>query len=158
PGPSPFRSTTAKVVAVRSGASGDREWTDVTIDIRLPPGRSARTFRDELPSLPTGSTLELIASIDPLELSRANPVARALEAGVRATGGQPTLWRKTGTSDLNLVVPAWTVPGAAYGPGDPHLDHSAFESISERELHRSVSVLAHAFLELSARPGAAGPA
>ena len=158
PGPSPFRSLTGKVAAIRAGGSGDREWADVTLDLRLPPGRSARSVLAALPRGPSGSTIEVVACIDPIDLERTNPVARALEAGIRSEGGRPTFWRKTGTSDLNLVVPVWHVPGAAYGPGDPHLDHSARESVGERELRRSVAVLEHAVEALSGRPpSASGP-
>ena len=44
---------------------------------------------------------------------------------------------------------AWKVPGAAYGPGDPHLDHTARESLSEADLRRSVVALRTAFGQLA---------
>ena len=63
--------------------------------------------------------------------------------------------KKGGTSDLNLVVPAWDVPGAAYGPGDAHLDHTGRESVALAELRRSVDVLKVALSRL--RSGALTP-
>ncbi|MCI4372530.1 MAG: M20/M25/M40 family metallo-hydrolase [Thermoplasmata archaeon] len=148
PGPSPFRSLSFKVVEVHSGGEDDA-WTTVTLDIRIPPGRSTRDVLRGLPREPGRPTLETLVGIEPLEVERTNPVVRALEGGIRSEGGRPTLWRKSGTSDLNLVAPAWGIAGAAYGPGDPHLDHTARESVSLRELGRSVRVLESAFRELA---------
>ena len=50
---------------------------------------------------------------------------------------------------MNVVVPAWNVPAAAYGPGDARLDHTARESLATAELARSVTVLHHAFDRLA---------
>jgi LysW-gamma-L-lysine carboxypeptidase len=148
PGTSAFRTLTAKVVSLATGGD-DAEWACVTLDLRIPPGRTTRTVEAELPREPGRPSLEPFIRIEPVEVDRASPVVRALEAGIRAAGGRPTLWRKSGTSDLNLVAPAWQVPGAAYGPGDPHLDHTSREAVSERELRRSVRVLAIAFRQLA---------
>ena len=62
------------------------------------------------------------------------------------------LLRKLGTSDLNLAVPAWGCPAAAYGPGDSHLDHTDSESLDVQEFRRSIEVLHGAFSRLAARP------
>jgi [amino group carrier protein]-lysine/ornithine hydrolase len=148
PGASPFRSVTTKVLGVASGGD-DAEWASVTLDFRLPPGQSTSAL---LAGLPRGSpkpVIEVVGRVEPIEVDRTNPVVRALEAGIRAVHGRPTLWRKSGTSDLNLVAPAWGVSGAAYGPGNPHLDHTSREWVSERELARSVRVLDVAFRKLA---------
>ncbi len=144
PGPSPFRSASLKVIGW-SSAGDDTTRATVTLDARLPPGQRARAFLESLPKEPGRPGLSVEVRLDPIEVDRSNAVVRALEAGVRAQGGRPTLWRKSGTSDLNLVAPAWKVGGAAYGPGDPHRDHTAHEWVSERELSRSARVLGHAF-------------
>jgi [amino group carrier protein]-lysine/ornithine hydrolase len=151
PGVSPFRTLSMKVVGVQTGGDDD-EWATVTLDFRLPPGRSTGDLLSILPREPGRPKLHLLVRIEPIEVERTNPVVRALEQAVRAEGGRPTLWRKSGTSDLNLVAPAWRVSGAAYGPGDPHLDHTAREWVSERELARSVRVLRAAFAAIAADP------
>jgi len=149
PGASPFRSLSAKVVGVQTGGE-DAEWATVTLDFRVPPGTTTSEVLHTLPREPGRPALQTLVRVEPIEVDRTSPVVRALEAGIRAEGGRPTLWRKSGTSDLNLVAPAWGVSGAAYGPGNPHLDHTAGEWVSERELGRSVRVLETAFRILAA--------
>lgn len=148
PGTSPFRSLSVKVIRVQTGGE-DAEWAEVTLDLRVPPGLTTSEVLRGLPREPGRPRLETLVRIEPIEVDRTNPVVRALEVGIRAERGRPTLWRKSGTSDLNLVVPAWGVAGAAYGPGDPHLDHTAREWVSRRELGRSVRVLEVAFRQLA---------
>jgi [amino group carrier protein]-lysine/ornithine hydrolase len=149
---SPFRSLSVKLVRCRTTGAGDREGAELEIDLRLPPGVTAAGALRALPRGPGRPTFRPTVRVDPIETARSDPVVRALEAGVRAAGGTPTLWRKGGTSDWNLVGPAWRVPGAAYGPGDPHLDHTASESVSEAELARAVLALRTAFGRLAADP------
>lgn len=149
-GESPFRSLTMKVIGLESERDGDAEVTRVTLDFRLPPGCAAGKILRELPRGPHRPSIVVRIRVDPVEIDRANPVVRSLVEGIRVAGGRPTLWRKGGTSDLNLAVRAWSVPGAAYGPGDPHLDHTARESVSVAELARSVRVLRTALGRLRA--------
>jgi len=154
-GDSPFRSLTGKVVAVATTRRGDAEEARVTVDFRLPPPLSTRELLRSLPRAPGASRPAIRVRVEPIEVDRANPVVAALVEGVRAAGGRPTLWRKAGTSDLNLVAPVWRVPGAAYGPGEARLDHTDRESVAFSELARSVSVLRVALARL--RAGALTP-
>ncbi|MGI0071391.1 MAG: M20/M25/M40 family metallo-hydrolase [Thermoplasmata archaeon] len=147
-----FGSLTAKSVAVESRRRGDAETTRVTIDLRLPPGLSTAEVLRLLPDEPGRPRLAIRIRAEPVEVGRGNPTVLALSEGIRALGARPTLWRKSGTSDLNVVVPAWRVPAAAYGPGDARLDHTARESLAETELERSVTVLRHAFARLAGAP------
>ncbi len=139
--PSPFRSLTGKMVSVETDRRGGDETVRAIVDLRLPPGlTTAEVFRT-LPRDPGAPEIACLLAVEAVEVARTNPVAAALVAGIRARGGRPTLWRKSGTSDLNLVLPAWRVPGAAYGPGDARLDHTDREVLSVAELRRSVAVL-----------------
>ena len=61
--------------------------------------------------------------------------------GIRQEGGRPTFKKKTGTSDMCLVGPAWKCPIAAYGPGDSNLDHTPGEHIVLAEYLKSIDVL-----------------
>jgi [amino group carrier protein]-lysine/ornithine hydrolase len=148
-GPSPFRSLSMKVVGLAFDGAGDRERADVTVDLRLPPGLSTASAEAMLPRAPGAPRFRTLIRVEPVELSASNPVARALETGIRAEGARPTVWRKGGTSDLNLVVPRWRCPGAAYGPGDARLDHTSREAVPTRDLARSVRVLRTALRELT---------
>ncbi len=148
-GETPFRSLTAKVVGLLGQTPGDDEVARVTVDFRLPPGLSTAELVRALPRTPGRPALAVTIRVEPVEVPRTNPVVLALEAGIRAEGARPTLWRKAGTSDLNLVVPRWKVPGAAYGPGEARLDHTAREAVPVRDLRRSVRVLRAAFQRLA---------
>ena len=147
-GESAFRSLTMKVVALESARDGDAETARATLDFRVPPGRTAGELLRELPVGSPRPSIAVRIRIDPIEIDRSDPVAKSLIEGIRVAGGRPTLWRKGGTSDLNLALAAWGVPGAAYGPGDAHLDHTARESVSATELARSVRVLKVALEQL----------
>ncbi len=149
---SPFRSTTFKVVGLAADPSADPERAAVTLDLRFPPGRSTAELLAAAPAEPGPPRLKLLSRIEPFEVSRTAPVVRALCDGIRAEGGRPTLWRKSGTSDLNLVAGAWGVTGVAYGPGDARLDHTRRESLALGELRRSASVLRRALERLVADP------
>jgi len=147
-GASPFRSLTAKVVSLDSTGRAGAETVRAVIDLRIPPGLSARDVRRGLPTEPGPPEIADRIHVDPIEVERTNPVVLALVHGIRAGGARPTIWRKAGTSDLNLVLPAWGVPGAAYGPGDAKLDHTDHERLTAAELRRAIAVLGSAFREL----------
>ncbi|MBA2668295.1 MAG: [LysW]-lysine hydrolase [Trueperaceae bacterium] len=80
---------------------------------------------------------------------RDTPLTRAFRSAIRATGGTPRLTLKTGTSDMNVVAPAWPVPIVAYGPGDAALDHTPAEHVQEWEYLRGIDVLTLALERLA---------
>ena len=147
-----FHSLTAKTVSVESRRAGDSETTRVLVDLRIPPGLSTQELLGLLPTEPGRPRISVRIRAEPIEVDRANPVVLALSSAIRSGGARPTLWRKSGTADLNVVAPAWKVPAAAYGPGDARLDHTARESLSNSELERSVAVLRTAFETLARDP------
>ena len=67
-------------------------------------------------------------------------LVRAFLRGVREQGGRPSFLLKTGTSDMNVVGPAWGCPILAYGPGDSSLDHTPEEHVELAEWQRGVEV------------------
>ena len=75
------------------------------------------------------------------KIQQRSRLARSLVSAIRARGGTPRFKLKTGTSDLNVLVPAWGCQAVAYGPGNSQLDHTPREHISIAELERAVSVL-----------------
>jgi [amino group carrier protein]-lysine/ornithine hydrolase len=144
----PFHSMAMKTVGLASRLDGGSEAAEISIDLRLPPGRSTREVVGLLPRRSAHDSIDIAPGIEPVEVDRTNPVVRGLVAGIRAARGSPTLWRKGGTSDLNLAVRAWRVPAAAYGPGDARLDHTDRERLSRTELVRSVAVLRTALAQI----------
>jgi len=57
---------------------------------------------------------------------------------------------KSGTSDMNVVGPAWRCPILAYGPGDSSLDHTPEEHVPLQEYWRAVLVLEEALRAFAA--------
>jgi LysW-gamma-L-lysine carboxypeptidase len=80
----------------------------------------------------------------PHRTEKNTPPVRALLRAIRAQEGRPRFKLKTGTSDMNVVGPAWGCPVVAYGPGDSALDHTPNEHIELSEFQRGINVLTRA--------------
>jgi len=148
-GTSPFRSLTMKVHSINTIRSSGQERVEIGLNFRLPPGLHAADIEDLVRERAAGVECEVVDRSDAVEVDPRNDVVRAICTGIRSLEGQPTLVRKLGTSDLNLAVPAWGCPSAAYGPGDSHLDHTDAENLEVDELRRSIGVLRAAFSVLA---------
>ncbi len=73
---------------------------------------------------------------------RNNALVRAFLGAIRAQGeARPGFVVKTGTSDMNVVAPAWGCPILAYGPGDSSLDHTPHEHLPLADYWQAVLVL-----------------
>jgi len=155
---SPFRSPSAKVVGFSSDPASDPEVATVTLDVRLPPGLSTAEAIGRFPPATPRPQIQLLTRIEPLEVRRDDPVVDAFCRAIRAHGGTPTLWRRSGTSDLNVVARRWGPAGVAYGPGDSRLDHTSRESLPLADLARATGVLRAVIERLSgSAPGAPTP-
>ncbi len=77
-------------------------------------------------------------------------LVRAFLAAIREISPEtrPSFVVKTGTSDMNVVGPAWQCPILAYGPGDSALDHTPNEHVKVDEYWQAVQVLAQALRNL----------
>jgi len=78
---------------------------------------------------------------DPVRTQRTSPLARAFARAIAAAGGETTFKEKSGTSDMNILFPAWGCPMVAYGPGDSRYDHTPIERLSIADFGRSIQVL-----------------
>ena len=74
---------------------------------------------------------------------RSNPLVRSFLHGLKEVAPAEKLGfvLKTGTSDMNVVGPAWNCPIVAYGAGDSSLDHTPHEHVPLEEYWRAVLVL-----------------
>lgn len=148
-GPNAFESVTMKVVSMETTRHDGAERLEVGLNFRLPPGFSPDDVVSFVREGLTSGHVEWTDRSAAVEVNPKNDVVRALCRGIRDQGARPTLLRKLGTSDLNLAVPAWGCPAAAYGPGDSHLDHTDREHLDLQDLRHAVSVLRTAFSELA---------
>ena len=144
-GETPFTSLTAKVHSITTTRDGGRESVEVGINLRLPERVRVAEIVQFLEENDLAGKYRIPDSSEAVVADRDSPVARALRLAIRRRGGEPKLLRKSGTADMNLAVPVWGCPAAAYGPGDAHLDHTDQESLLVEEYRRSIGVLEAAF-------------
>ena len=118
---------------------------------RTPPGFDVPAFLDFLHAR-AGSGRLRVPEWSPAWVGEKNaPLTRAFVQAVRAEGLTPRYVKKTGTSDANLLVPAWDgVPCVAYGPGDSALDHTPHERLDLADFRRAVNVVERVLRALTA--------
>jgi LysW-gamma-L-lysine carboxypeptidase len=134
--------------SVNSSSDGFVDRVDMTIGLRIPPGFDVEAFMRRLPAqakdlLGEGraASISFRGQEPPFHASRATVLARTFVGAIRNQGGEPRFTVKTGTSDMNVVGPAWDCPVLAYGPGDSSLDHTPGEHVLISEYLRSIKVL-----------------
>jgi LysW-gamma-L-lysine carboxypeptidase len=100
----------------------------------------------------TAIRLRLRAHEPAFRSDRNNALVRSFLGAVRsiAPSAKPGFLVKSGTSDMNVVGPAWQCPILAYGPGDSSLDHTPHEHLALGEYWNAVLVLEQALRNLAA--------
>ena len=138
-----FERVTCKPVDFRGGISEDGLSVETTmqVQLRVPPEYSTDEIREMADGHLGNGTVNWDDKVEPVMQSPRTTVARAFRAAIRDHGGDPSLLRKTGTSDMNVYAKAWDCPMVTYGPGDSDLDHAPNEHIHLAEYDRSVGVL-----------------
>jgi LysW-gamma-L-lysine carboxypeptidase len=135
--------------AIHTFDDGLEQGVEMSINLRLPPELDVAALQRQMQSWCTGAELTFPYVEPPFVAQKNTPPVKALLRAIRGAGGRPRFKLKTGTSDMNVVGPAWGCPIVAYGPGDSALDHTPDEHIEITEFLRAIDVLAHA-LELLA--------
>jgi LysW-gamma-L-lysine carboxypeptidase len=146
PRPTLFEQITPSLRRVIADGDGLREWAEMTIGFRLPEAWPPERWREAIrPTLEAaGATWRTEGEEPAWRASADSSLVRALLEGIRGEGMRPRLLLKSGTSDMNVVGPAWRCPIAAYGPGDARLDHTPEEHIVLAEYLQGVRVLTRA--------------
>ncbi|MFN2225929.1 MAG: [LysW]-lysine hydrolase [Anaerolineae bacterium] len=129
---------------------GLHEGVEMNVVMRLPPGLQPEEVRQRVGRWTNGDEVTFYPSDPPFQADKNTPLVRAMLKAIRAHGGRPRFKLKTGTSDMNIVGPAWGCPIVAYGPGDSSLDHTPEEHVELDEFRRAVDVLARALEILAA--------
>ena len=118
----------------------------VTIDFRVPPGLSHQEVLKEIKILLDGE-IELVEGVDGVITSKNNILVKTLVKAIRKNGFSPKYKKKTGSSDMNLLV-RLTENIVTYGPGDSSLDHTDREYIDTEEYLKSIDILEAAISEI----------
>ena len=130
-----------------AAGNGLVERAELRIGYRLPSGVTTDELEDEARALADTHdgdaevAIERIASEEPARTARTTPVATAFARAIVAAGGRPSFKEKSGTSDMNVLLPAWGCPMVAYGPGDARYDHTPIERLALEDYGRSIAVL-----------------
>ena len=149
-GPSMFEMPTIKLNEFHTDLlESGRVRARLSGSARTPPGFDVEAFLAFLRARAGPAELEL-PEWAPAWVGEKNALlTRAFVAAVREEGLAPRYVKKTGTSDANLLAPAWGCPTVAYGPGDSTLDHTPQERLALDDFHRSVRVLVRALRALT---------
>ncbi len=130
-------------------AAGDglTERAELRVGYRIAPGLSTDELEDAIRALADAHDgdaevgVERIASEEPVRTSRSTPLASAFARSIAGLGGRTVFKEKSGTSDMNVLLPAWGCPMVAYGPGDARYDHTPIERLPLADYGRSIAVL-----------------
>jgi len=123
---------------------------EATMDIRIPVDMNCKTVEQKIATLVKNISerqqIEAFYSIldetEPFEAPHNSPIVRAFTLGVMdVEHSRPTLIRKTGTGDMNVIGNQWNIPVVTYGPGDPHEAHTIDEKVSIDEYLRGIEIL-----------------
>ena len=132
-----------------SGGTSDGlvEHAELRVGYRIPPGITPDELEAELRRVAAEHVgeatiaIERIGAEEPARTSRTTPLARAFVGAIAGAGGKVHFKVKSGTSDMNILAPAWGCPMVAYGPGDSRYDHTPTERLSLTDYARSITVL-----------------
>jgi len=129
------------------------------VDVRVPPGHSLESVKDELARLAGdhGCSTRFSQGVPPIRVKTGDPVPRSLVRSLLQQGVRPRPVVKMGTSDMNILGPR-SESIAAYGPGDPRMAHTGYEEVSIRELELAVKVYSGAVRYLCRSTGKASAA
>lgn len=157
----PFGRVQATVRRFVTSSDGLHDRAEVTAGFRLPPGVEPGAVRDLCERAAGEAAAEARLWFEGGESAvvgpRSTPPARVLTAAIRRAGARPRLVLKTGTSDMNVVGPAWGCPIVAYGPGDSSLDHTPEERVEISEYLGAIGVLSEALPALAESIADGGP-
>ena len=123
---------------------------ETTYDIRIPVDMNCKSIEQKIAiiikEISEKRGVEAFYSIldetEPFEAEHNSPLVRAFTLGVMdVEHSRPTLIRKTGTGDMNVLGNQWNIPVVTYGPGDPHEAHTIDEKVSIEEYLKGIEIL-----------------
>jgi LysW-gamma-L-lysine carboxypeptidase len=140
-----FETLDATLRGFDHASDGLHERASLRGTFRLPPGTPSAWVREQVTQLAAGEVaLDWQPNAEAWRSDKRSPLVAPFLAAIRAAGGVPRLKVKTGTSDMNLVGPAWGCPIVAYGPGDARFDHTPHEQLSLADYGHAIDILTRA--------------
>jgi len=155
-----FHSVTGCLTGINGGESVNvvPSKCALTLDVRIPPDLNPiqvlndirKTVGSYLNDNPTVSIdLEVTDQVEACLMDSDSILAQSFSWAIRKVRGKnPTFLKKTGTSDMNLLMSKIKIPMIAYGPGDSKLDHTNEEEIPFRDYFDSIEIYEEALKRL----------
>lgn len=121
-----------------------------TMDIRIPVDMNCKSIEQKIATLvkdiaerrEVEAFYSILDETEPFEAPHNSSIVRALTLGIMdVEHSRPTLIRKTGTGDMNVLGNQWNIPVVTYGPGDPHEAHTIDEKVSIEEYLKGIEIL-----------------
>jgi LysW-gamma-L-lysine carboxypeptidase len=148
-----------RLEGITGGAVGGlAERAELVVGYRLPPGTGVDELEREVRRITPERAGDAVVTVirtgaeEPVRTARSSPIAKEFARAIAAEGGRVVFKAKSGTSDMNILSPAWGCPMVAYGPGDASYDHTPIERLSLAEYERSIAVLKAVLRGLAAIP------
>ncbi len=139
-----FDCVTPTLLSIVTNGDGLTEQAWLRANLRLPPDFPPEQAVAVAQRLAGAGEVVVTVNAAGFRVDKRSPLVAAFLSAIRELGGKPKLKVKTGTSDMNIVGPAWGCPIVAYGPGDSRLDHTPNEHIAIDEFLRGIAVLQRA--------------
>ncbi len=146
-----FNTVDPTLNAINSSSDGITGSAELHVGMRLPPKLGPADVIAALHDLAEQGDVQVSVNAAAFRSEKRSPLVSGFLAGIRAVGGLPHIKVKTGTSDMNLVGPAWGCPIVAYGPGDSRLDHQPDEHVLLADVERATDVLTSVIERISAQ-------
>jgi len=143
---------TATITEIKGGISHNvtPKECETTFDIRIPVDMNCKSTEQKIATLVkeiserrgVEAFYSILDETEPFEAAHNSPLVRAFTLGIiDVEHSRPTLIRKTGTGDMNVLGNQWKIPVVTYGPGDPHEAHTIDEKVSIDEYLRGIEIL-----------------
>ena len=143
---------TATMTEIKGGISHNvtPKECETTFDIRIPVDMNCKSTEQKIATLVkeiaekrgVEAFYSILDETEPFEAPHNSPLVRAFTLGIiDVEHSRPTLIRKTGTGDMNVLGNQWKIPVVTYGPGDPHEAHTIDEKVSIDEYLRGIEIL-----------------
>ena len=143
---------TATVTEIKGGTSHNvtPKECEAIFDIRIPVDMNCKSIEQKVATLvkkisqrrEVEAFYSILDETEPFEAPHNSPLVRAFTLGImEIENSRPTLIRKTGTGDMNVLGNQWNIPVVTYGPGDPHQAHTIDEKVSIDEYLRGIEIL-----------------
>ena len=143
---------TVAITEIRGGTSHNITPKEcvATMDIRIPVDMNCNDVEEKITTnineISSKRGIEILYSVidetEPFEAAHNSPLVRAITLAVLdVEQKRPTLIRKTGTGDMNVVGNQLKIPVITYGPGDPHEAHTVDEKVSIDEFVKGIDIL-----------------